>query len=75
MSEASQFAEGKPIRGGIPIILSLVRCARGPGRAMVLPALKTWELVEVLVAADDTITAHLRLSQDKRSHGLPALHR
>jgi glucose-6-phosphate 1-epimerase len=70
LSQASQFVEEKPIRGGIPIILPWFGAREGQS-AHGFARTKIWELVEVLAVADGTITAHLRLSQDNGVTGFP----
>src|SRR5262245_45250462 len=60
MSRCSRFAEGQPIRGGVPIVFPWF----GPREGMSqhgFARLKTWALKEVLPSAEGTVSIRFRL--------------
>ncbi len=62
MSAKSWFADGKPIRGGVPICYPWFGPREGgPGHG--LARILAWELVATSAAPDGRVTVHLRLPQ------------
>ena len=60
LSQCSRFAEGQPIRGGIPVILPWF----GPREGLAQhgsPATRSWELKEVVPAPDGSVSVRFRL--------------
>jgi glucose-6-phosphate 1-epimerase len=60
LSQCSRFAEGQPIRGGIPVILPWF----GPREGLAQHGFarnKTWELKELVPAPDGSVSARFRL--------------
>jgi glucose-6-phosphate 1-epimerase len=60
MSQCSRFEAGQPIRGGIPVIFPWFGPREGSGLHGFVRT-KTWELKEVLPAADGSVSLRLRL--------------
>src|ERR1700704_5055354 len=62
MSAKSWFATGKPIRGGVPVILPWFGNREGDV-AHGFARITGWELVKTAVAADGAVTLHFRLPE------------
>ncbi len=70
MSQCSRFAEGQPIRGGIPIILPWF----GPREGMPqhgYARIKAWELKQIVPAADGSVSVRLRLPDYPEASSFP----
>jgi D-hexose-6-phosphate mutarotase len=70
MSKCSRFADGQPIRGGIPIVLPWF----GPREGMSqhgFARTKNWEVKEVTPAADGTVSVRLRLPDCPEASAFP----
>ncbi|HXP59285.1 MAG TPA: D-hexose-6-phosphate mutarotase [Dongiaceae bacterium] len=70
MSQCSRFAEGQPIRGGIPIIFPWF----GPREGLPqhgFARLKTWDLKEVAPAADGSVSVRFRLPDCPEASAFP----
>jgi glucose-6-phosphate 1-epimerase len=62
MSAKSYFAPGKPVRGGVPVIIPWFGNRDGePSHGFVRIA--EWQLVKTSVAADDAVTVHFALPE------------
>src|SRR5512146_3056529 len=62
LSQCSRFAEGQPIRGGIPIVFPWF----GPREGLAqhgFARVKDWELKEFAPAADGSVSLRLRLPE------------
>jgi glucose-6-phosphate 1-epimerase len=71
LSQCSRFEKQQPIRGGIPVIFPWF----GPREGMPthgFARLKTWELKEVLPAADGTVSVRFCLPDYPEAGGYPA---
>jgi len=71
MSQCSRFAEGQPIRGGIPIIFPWFGQREGLSQHG-FARVKTWEVKEVLPAPDGSVSVRLRLPECNEACTLPA---
>ena len=70
MSQCSRFAEGQPIRGGIPVIFPWF----GPREGMAqhgFARVKTWELKEFVPAPDGSVSVRLRLPDSPEASAFP----
>ena len=70
LSQCSRFAEGQPIRGGIPVIFPWFGRREGLGQHG-FARLKTWELKEVVPAPDGSVSVRLRLPDGPEAAGFP----
>jgi glucose-6-phosphate 1-epimerase len=72
LSQCSRFAAGQPIRGGIPIIFPWFgKPADKPGQHG-FARVRDWELKEVAVSPDGTVTVRLRMPECAESPECPA---
>jgi D-hexose-6-phosphate mutarotase len=70
LSQCSRFAEGQPIRGGIPIVFPWF----GPREGLAqhgFARVKEWELKEFAPAADGRVSVRFRLPECPDSFGYP----
>ena len=70
MSQCSRFAEGQPLRGGIPVIFPWF----GPREGLAQHGFarnKTWEVKEVVPAPDGSVSVRLRLPDCPEASGFP----
>ncbi len=70
MSQCSRFAEGQPIRGGIPVIFPWFGPREGQQQHG-FARLKTWELKEFAPAADGSVSVRLRFPDCPEAATLP----
>ena len=71
MSQCSRFADGQPIRGGIPVVFPWF----GPREGMTqhgFARLKTWELKEFVTAQDGSVSVRFRLPDCPEASAFPA---
>jgi glucose-6-phosphate 1-epimerase len=71
LSQCSRFAEGQPIRGGIPVIFPWF----GPREGLAqhgFARTKTWEIKEVAPAPDGSVSVRLRLPDCPEASAFPA---
>lgn len=71
MSQCSRFADGQPIRGGIPVVFPWF----GPREGMNqhgFARLKTWELKEFVTAQDGSVSVRFRLPDCPEASAFPA---
>jgi D-hexose-6-phosphate mutarotase len=71
LSQCSRFEENQPIRGGIPVIFPWF----GPREGMTMHGfarLKTWEIKEILPAADGSVSARFQLPNSPEAGAYPA---
>jgi len=72
LSQCSRFAAGQPIRGGIPIIFPWFgKPADKPGQHG-FARVRDWELKEMAVSPDGTVTVRLRMPECADSPECPA---
>ncbi|MDB6020134.1 MAG: putative glucose-6-phosphate 1-epimerase [Pedosphaera sp.] len=71
LSQVSRFAEGQPIRGGIPIILPWFGSREGQQVAHGFARTKTWELKEILPAKDGSVSLRFRMPESGEDAGFP----
>ncbi len=70
LSQVSQFADDKPIRGGVPVILPWF----GPRDTLPMHGfarLQSWDLRKIVPARDGTISLHLRWGLQDGAAGFP----
>jgi glucose-6-phosphate 1-epimerase len=70
LSQCSRFAEGQPIRGGIPIVFPWF----GPREGLAqhgFARVKEWELKEFAPAADGSVSVRFRLSECPEAAAFP----
>jgi D-hexose-6-phosphate mutarotase len=70
LSQCSRFAEGQPIRGGIPVILPWF----GPREGLAQHGFarnKSWDLKELVPAPDGTVSARFRLPPGPEAAAFP----
>lgn len=71
LSQCSRFAEGQPIRGGIPVIFPWF----GPREGLAQHGFarnKSWEIKEVVPAPDGSVSVRLRLPDCPEASAFPA---
>lgn len=71
MSQFSRFAEGQPIRGGIPIIFPWFGLREGLGQHG-FARLKEWDLKEILPQTDGSVCLRFRLPDCPEAGTMPA---
>jgi D-hexose-6-phosphate mutarotase len=71
MSQFSRFAEGQPIRGGIPVIFPWFGLREGLGQHG-FARLKDWDLKEIIPGADGSVSLRFRLPECPEAATLPA---
>jgi len=71
MSQCSRFAEGEPIRGGIPVIFPWFGPREGL-RQHGFARVQTWELKEFAPAPDGSVSVRLRLPDCPEASAFPA---
>ena len=70
LSQCSRFAEGQPIRGGIPVIFPWFGPREGQAQHG-FARNKTWEVKEVAPASDGSVSVRLRLPNGPEAAGFP----
>jgi D-hexose-6-phosphate mutarotase len=70
LSQCSRFAEGQPIRGGIPVIFPWFGLREGLGQHG-FARIKPWELKEFVPAADGSVSVRFRLPDCPEAATLP----
>ncbi|HWI56192.1 MAG TPA: D-hexose-6-phosphate mutarotase [Bacillota bacterium] len=70
MSQCSRFAEGQPIRGGIPVIFPWFGMREGLGQHG-FARIKPWELKEVAPAPDGSVSVRLGLPECPEASAFP----
>jgi glucose-6-phosphate 1-epimerase len=70
MSQCSRFAEGQPIRGGVPVIFPWFGMREGMGQHG-FARTKPWDLKEVLTAHDGSVSVRLRLPDCPEAGSMP----
>jgi len=70
MSQCSRFAEGQPIRGGIPVILPWFGMREGMGNHG-FARVRTWELKEFAPAPDGSVSVRFRLPDCPEASSYP----
>jgi D-hexose-6-phosphate mutarotase len=70
LSQCSRFAEGQPIRGGIPIVFPWFGPREGHAQHG-FARVKDWELKEFAPAADGSVTVRFRLPESPEAAGFP----
>ena len=71
MSQVSRFADGQPIRGGIPVIFPWFGLREGLGQHG-FARLKDWDLKEIIPGADGSVSLRFRLPDCPEAATLPA---
>ena len=71
VSQCSRFAEGQPIRGGIPVIFPWFGAREGLGQHG-FARVKAWELKEFAPAPDGSVSVRLRLPDCPEAAAFPA---
>jgi glucose-6-phosphate 1-epimerase len=71
VSQCSRFAEGQPIRGGIPVIFPWFGPREGLGQHG-FARVKAWELKEFAPAPDGSVSVRLRLPDYPEASAFPA---
>ncbi|HWX21669.1 MAG TPA: D-hexose-6-phosphate mutarotase [Candidatus Binatia bacterium] len=71
MSQCSRFAEGQPIRGGIPVIFPWFGPREGMGQHG-FARVKSWEVKEFVPAPDGSVSVRLRLPDCPEASSYPA---
>ena len=74
LSQCSRFAEGQPIRGGIPVIFPWFGPREGLGQHG-FARVKAWDLKEFAPAPDGSVSVRFRLPDCPEAAGFPAFHR
>jgi glucose-6-phosphate 1-epimerase len=70
LSQCSRFADGQPIRGGIPVIFPWFGLREGLGQHG-FARTKSWELKEFVPAADGSVSVRFRLPDCPEAATLP----
>ncbi len=70
LSQCSRFAEGHPIRGGIPVIFPWFGPREGLGQHG-FARVKTWELKEFVPAPDGSVSVRFRLPDGPEAAAFP----
>ena len=70
LSQCSRFADGQPIRGGVPVIFPWFGPREGLGQHG-FARVKDWELKEVAPAADGSVQLHFRLPECPEAAAYP----
>jgi len=70
MSQCSRFAEGQPIRGGIPVIFPWFGPREGMGQHG-FARVTAWELKEFIPAADGSVSVRLQLPDSPEGSAYP----
>ena len=70
LSQCSRFADGQPIRGGVPVIFPWFGQREGLGQHG-FARLKDWELKEVAPAADGSVQVRFRLPECPEAVAFP----
>jgi glucose-6-phosphate 1-epimerase len=70
LSQCSRFAEGQPIRGGIPIVFPWFGPREGHAQHG-FARVKDWELKEFAPAADGSVSVRFRLPESPEAAGFP----
>ena len=70
LSQCSRFADGQPIRGGIPVIFPWFGSREGLGQHG-FARIKDWELKEFTPAADGSVSVRFRLPASPEAKGFP----
>lgn len=70
LSQCSRFADGQPIRGGIPVIFPWFGSREGLGQHG-FARIKDWELKEFTPAADGSVSVRFRLPACPEAKGFP----
>jgi glucose-6-phosphate 1-epimerase len=71
MSQFSRFADGQPIRGGIPVIFPWFGLREGLGQHG-FARVKDWDLKEIIPGADGSLSLRFRLPECPEAATLPA---
>src|SRR5438309_3999802 len=71
LSQCSRFAEGQPIRGGIPVVFPWFGPREGLGQHG-FARVKTWELKEFVPAPDGSVSVRFCLPECPEASGFPA---
>lgn len=71
MSQCSRFAEGQPIRGGIPVIFPWFGAREGLGQHG-FARIKDWELKECVTEQDGSVSVRLQLPDCPEAATFPA---
>ena len=71
MSQFSRFADGQPIRGGIPVIFPWFGLREGLGQHG-FARIKDWEVKEIVPGADGSVSLRFRLPECPEAATLPA---
>jgi D-hexose-6-phosphate mutarotase len=71
LSQCSRFAEGEPIRGGIPVIFPWFGAREGLGQHG-FARIKAWELKEFAPAADGSVSVRFHLPECPEASAFPA---
>jgi D-hexose-6-phosphate mutarotase len=71
MSQCSHYTEGRPIRGGIPVILPWFGPREGLGQHG-FARTRSWEVKEILPAADGSVSVRFRLPEGPEAASFPA---
>jgi glucose-6-phosphate 1-epimerase len=70
LSQCSRFAEGQPIRGGIPVVFPWFGSREGLGQHG-FARIKSWELKEFAPAPDGSVSVRLRLPDCPEAAAFP----
>lgn len=70
LSQCSRFEEGKPIRGGVPIIFPWFGAREGLGQHGFVRN-QAWQLKEVAPEADDSVSVRFRFPDGPETAGYP----
>ncbi len=70
LSQCSRFAEGQPIRGGIPVIFPWFGSREGLGQHG-FARIKTWDVKEFAPAPDGSVSVRFRLPPCPEAAGFP----
>src|SRR5512137_1061790 len=71
LSQCSRFAEGQPIRGGIPVVFPWFGSREGLGQHG-FARVKAWDLKEFAPAPDGSVSVRLRLPDCPEASAFPA---
>ncbi len=71
LSQCSRFAEGQPIRGGVPVVFPWFGPREGMGQHG-FARLKTWELKEFAPAPNGSVSVRFRLPDCPEASAFPA---
>lgn len=71
LSQCSRFAEGQPVRGGVPIIYPWFGANEGKKAQHGFARNKDWELTEVLKLADESVSLRFQLPDCVEANEFP----